>query len=251
MKEGSTPNMEETYTYTDMLAYFGITVAHPGGRNITEKAIEHLPITNGSKIAEIGCGVGDTASWLTKSRGANVFGIDQHLMMIQKARKRHGEASKEKKLHFLHSSAESIPFPDNSLDGVIAESVLSFTNVHHVLKEVKRIIRPGGFFASLDLVRKPSFPINDKDPYLEFYGLKQMFTLSEWTDLFESYGFRVTDKILEDIETKEQDIPELVLSQDIPIPCYEIMEKHIQHLEMQQKHTSYAYFICKVDASSD
>ncbi|WP_183163790.1 class I SAM-dependent methyltransferase [Alteribacter keqinensis] len=240
--------MQNEYTYTDMLAYFGVTTAHPGGKNITARAIDLLPIVNGMKIAELGCGLGDTAHFLATEKGANVYGIDVHPVMIQKARERHKDAFDRKKLHFLHTDAASIPFPDESIDGIIAESVLSFSNVHDVLKECRRLLRPGGFFASLDLVCDPAFPIVEKKEYSSFYGMKQLYTMNEWHDLLKSYNMHVQHTIEENpANLPAGDIPELLLSDDVPLKCYEIMENHITMLEKNQPFTRYAYFICKKD----
>ncbi|WP_051314776.1 class I SAM-dependent methyltransferase [Alteribacter aurantiacus] len=241
--------MENIYTYTDMLAFFGVTVAHPGGTLMTERATDLIPISPGMKIADIGCGLGDTARFLASEKDAIVYGIDAHPLMIQKARQRHQSAFDQKKLHFLHTDASHIPFPDHSMNVIIAESVLSFTNVHDVLKECKRLLRPGGFFASLDLVCDPTFPLESKEEYGTFYGMKQLFTVKEWHDLLRSYNMDVQYTLEEDPLTSPSngDIPELLLSDDVPLECYEMMENHIAMLENNRAFTRYAYFICKKD----
>jgi ubiquinone/menaquinone biosynthesis C-methylase UbiE len=232
-----------------MLAYFGVTIAHPGGRTMTEKAINMLPISSGTRVAELGCGLGDTARWLASEKEAIVYGIDTHPLMIAKARQRHQEDFDSKKLHFLHTDASSIPFPDYAMDGIIAESVLSFTDVHAVLKECRRMLRPGGFFASLDLIADPDFPPEDKKEYGSFYGMKNVLTKKEWVTLLENYGFTVKH-ILEERPGgtgADDSIPELVLSGDIPVECYELMEEHVYRLEKFQSWTGYGYFICKYE----
>ncbi|TMW71536.1 class I SAM-dependent methyltransferase [Alteribacter natronophilus] len=241
--------MSHLFTYTDMLAHFGVTVAHPGGRGMTEKAVSLLPIAAGTKIAELGCGLGDTARWLSEEKGAIVYGIDAHPLMISKARKRHKDQQEKKKLHFLQSDASRVPFPDHMMDGMLAESVLSFADVHDVLRECRRLLRPGGFFASLDLVADQDFTAPDKKSYGEFYGMKNVLTKKEWIRLLEDYGFTV-EHVIEERPGEagtDESIPELVMSRDIPADCYELMEQHVHLLEKYQSWTGYAYFICKYD----
>jgi ubiquinone/menaquinone biosynthesis C-methylase UbiE len=54
-------------------------------------------------------------------------------------------------VEYVHASAESIPLPDESVDTVVsAFSLCSIPNVSKALKEMRRVLKPGGTYVFLD-----------------------------------------------------------------------------------------------------
>ena len=111
---------------------------------ITGEAIPELikmgSIGAGTHVLEIGSGPGHVAYTLSKT-GANVRGIDFSINMVEVAKRRYPE------IPFEQADAEQLPFDQSSFDVVVASFV-----VHHlarpqtVLKEVRRVLKPGGKF---------------------------------------------------------------------------------------------------------
>jgi len=75
-------------TYQQALAYYGIAGAHPGGHSLTKKMLKRERITKDTTVLDAGCGVGLTASYVSKRFGAQVTGIDLLPEMVEKARER-------------------------------------------------------------------------------------------------------------------------------------------------------------------
>ena len=69
--------------YVEMLAYFGVSGAHPGGIELTKTMIEHLNLASDDRILDVGCGTGQTAAYLGHL-GYEVEAIDTHPLMIEK-----------------------------------------------------------------------------------------------------------------------------------------------------------------------
>jgi SAM-dependent methyltransferase len=94
------------------------------------------PALDGSRrILELGCGSGDDARRLSAG-GAEVVAVD-----VERHTAWNGD---EARLTFVASSAERLPFQDESFDGVLARDSL-----HHVaepgraLREIRRVLRRG------------------------------------------------------------------------------------------------------------
>lgn len=93
-------------------------------------------------ILDIGCGDGELAVELWK-HGAKVTGIDVSGRMIGDARERARQHGAD--IAFDVASAQSLPFPLDAFDRVVAITVLCFVeDADSVLREIWRVLRPGG-----------------------------------------------------------------------------------------------------------
>ncbi len=96
----------------------------------------------GLRILDVGCGDGALAVALSR-RGAKVTGIDTSPRMIEAARLRAGRQGAD--TAFDVATAQSLPFPPDAFDTVIAVTVLCFIeDGTAALGEMERVLRPGG-----------------------------------------------------------------------------------------------------------
>jgi ubiquinone/menaquinone biosynthesis C-methylase UbiE len=96
---------------------------------------------------EIGCGLGRGARLLVEQMGfEHVFASDLEQSLVERA-SRLMPARFQGKISFHVADAQDLPFSDSSFDAVV-----NFGIIHHVLdwrrcvKEIGRVLRPGGFF---------------------------------------------------------------------------------------------------------
>lgn len=118
----------------------------------------HAPLTNWGlglieihdrwTMLDIGCGGGATLKRLLKrSEGAKVYGIDISEESVEKARRVNAKVL-DKQVFVIQGSAENLPYEDGKFDLVTAvETVYFWPNLPDCLKEVKRVLKPGGQFA--------------------------------------------------------------------------------------------------------
>lgn len=93
-----------------------------------------------SRLLEIGCGEGFL---LAELRGREKFATDLSLEALRRARTR-AEA------HFSLAVGERLPFPDGHFELVTSVGVMEhFLDIGETLREIRRILKPGGHYVSL------------------------------------------------------------------------------------------------------
>ena len=132
----------------------------PGMSNssaVRRQAVDRAGLRPGEKVLDIGCGPG-TLALLAKERvgpDGEVYGIDPSPEMIELAQQKAAAASSD--VRFQTGVAEDLPFPDGTYDAVLSSLML-----HHLpddlkpraLKEVARVLRPGGRLFAVDMSGK-------------------------------------------------------------------------------------------------
>lgn len=113
--------------------------------NLLEKA---------KKILEIGIGTGPNLKYYAGHTDVEVFGVDPNQKMEKYARAAAVNAGlPPANFNFIHAVGEAIPLPDASVDAVVGTLVLcSVKNVNLTLKEVKRVLKPGGLYIFIEHV---------------------------------------------------------------------------------------------------
>ena len=123
----------------------------------------------GERILDIGTGTG-WAARLAARRGAHVTGVDIAPGMLAAAESL--SAGLDPLPNFQRAAVESLPFEDNSFDGVISTyGVIFSSDPSKAVAEMARVLRPGGRLALATWADSP-------DGYIaRFFGL-----IAQWSD---------------------------------------------------------------------
>ena len=107
----------------------------------------------GKEILEVGSGRGGGANYINKYlKPGKITGLDIAHNAVKLANEKHATAN----LTFVQGNAEKLPFNNESFDIVInVESCHAYGSVPAFLKEVKRVLRPDGYFLCTDM-RSPN-----------------------------------------------------------------------------------------------
>ena len=119
-----------------------------GHAPLTNWGLSLVEIHDGWTMLDIGCGGGATLKrLLMRSKGAQVYGIDISEESVAKARKVNANVL-DRQVFVTQGSAEKLPYDDNKFDLVTAvETVYFWPDLPNCLKEVRRVVKPGGRFA--------------------------------------------------------------------------------------------------------
>jgi SAM-dependent methyltransferase len=180
---------------------------------------ETLAASGGALEASLGCGVptavadlhdGETVLDLGSGAGGDVFvsagrvgptgraiGLDMTDEMLELARANAAEAGLTN-VEFLKGHIEDIPLPDASVDVVISNCVINLSgDKPKVLREVARVLRPGGRFAVSDVIADPDMDDATRADVAAWTGcIAGALTRQEFEDALRGAG-------LVDIEIRE------------------------------------------------
>lgn len=122
----------------------------PGEFRITKKAMERWKLPKGSKVLDIGCGLGGTMEYLETEYGFECSGIDLSLERIQEGKTRNPS------LNIKYGDGEFLDeFSSFSFDGVVMECTLSLINLpDEALHEAFCVLKNGGKLFLSDLYIK-------------------------------------------------------------------------------------------------
>lgn len=113
---------------------------------MTGWALENIKINEDSRILDVGCGGGRTVKRMANEiKSGHVSGIDYSNLAVKQSKRKNRRKIKKGIVDIANASVSSIPAPDNSYDIVTSfESFYFFPNVDTDLKEIWRVLRPGG-----------------------------------------------------------------------------------------------------------
>jgi demethylmenaquinone methyltransferase / 2-methoxy-6-polyprenyl-1,4-benzoquinol methylase len=114
-------------------------------RRRTVERVRHILERPGARVLDICCGTGDLALALQKRSAARVLASDFCHPMLEAARRKLPGGA------LFESDALQLPVPDASLDLItVAFGFRNLANYEAGLREMRRVLRPGGMAAILE-----------------------------------------------------------------------------------------------------
>jgi demethylmenaquinone methyltransferase / 2-methoxy-6-polyprenyl-1,4-benzoquinol methylase len=111
-------------------------------------------------LIDVACGTGDLAKIFLDLTDKNrkIFCVDPNKAMISKAK---AKLEEYKNINWVISSAEKLPFKDNSFDYyTISFGLRNTKNLNKVLSEAYRVLKPGGRFFCLEFSKIQNSNLN-------------------------------------------------------------------------------------------
>jgi demethylmenaquinone methyltransferase/2-methoxy-6-polyprenyl-1,4-benzoquinol methylase len=126
-------------------------------RRICASAVEKQIRCASPRILDVGCGTADLA--LEFSRLGPVVGCDFCWPMLQIGSEKLKQNSTRNPVRLLCGDALQLPFPDSCFDVVTSAFVLrNLANLEQGIREMRRVLRPGGILAALEFT-VPGVPL--------------------------------------------------------------------------------------------
>ncbi|WP_416261744.1 class I SAM-dependent methyltransferase [Gibbsiella quercinecans] len=168
------------------------SAVHAQGKDL-QRLAALLAAEAGARVLDLGCGAGH-ASFTAAASAAQVVAYDLSAQMLEVVR----QAAAEKGLGNIvqqQGVAESLPFDDASFDIVISRySAHHWHDVGQALREVKRVLKPGGKVVLMDVV-SPGHPL--LDVYLQTVEVLRDtshvrdYAPGEWLSMFTEAGLTI------------------------------------------------------------
>ncbi|MBC7689528.1 MAG: arsenite methyltransferase [Aquabacterium sp.] len=154
---------------------------------------EFAKIKEGDTVIDLGSGAGNDcfiARKLTGEKG-KVIGIDFTTAMIDKARA-NAEKLSFHNVEFRQGDIEQLPVSSNVADVVVSNCVLNLVpNKQAVIKEILRVLKPGGHFSISDIVLEGELPVKWKEVAELYAGcVSGAIQKQVYLALIEAAGFK-------------------------------------------------------------
>jgi demethylmenaquinone methyltransferase/2-methoxy-6-polyprenyl-1,4-benzoquinol methylase len=154
--ESGTLTRTEVRTMFDRIA----PVYDPMNRAITagldgrwRRSTARAVVQAGDRVLDACCGTGDLAI-AAQAEGGRVTGLDFSDRMLERARR------KSDRVEWVRGDLLALPFEEESFDAAtVGFGVRNVEDLGSALRELRRVLRPGGRLAVLDLVR-PKGPLS-------------------------------------------------------------------------------------------
>ncbi|MEV0965268.1 methyltransferase domain-containing protein [Streptomyces sp. NPDC049910] len=160
----------------------GVPLAEATDR-LTDLVADRLDPRPGRHLLDVGCGIGVPALRIAVAHDVHVTGITVSRQQVAEAAERAVGAGLGGRVSFRLADATDLPFQDGSFDGAFAiESLLHMTDQTRALKELHRVVRPGGRLAVADLCLRQPFSGDDRavlDGMLRMYEIAGINTPDE------------------------------------------------------------------------
>lgn len=119
------------------------------------RLVERAAVQPGDRVLDLACGTGDTSFLVgARAKRGQVVGTDINADMMRLSETKRPEGMDH--VQFVLADAMALPFPDASFDLVTCTYAgRGFPDWVGVLREVHRVLRPGGRFWNLDFARPP------------------------------------------------------------------------------------------------
>lgn len=168
----------------------GLDQFHTRGLAATAELAKLAGISAGMPVLDIGSGIGGPARFLAETYDCRVTGIDLSEPFVAAARYLTERTGQSGQVSFQTASALELPFAGGNFDVVLLQHVaMNISDRARLYREIRRVIRSGGRFATFDVVLKgaePHYPL----PWARTPATSFLMTAAATRAAIDAAGFR-------------------------------------------------------------
>ncbi|WP_083486153.1 demethylmenaquinone methyltransferase [Alicyclobacillus ferrooxydans] len=142
-------------------------------RSWRKYAIHRARIGAGMNVLDVCCGTAELTLETARTVGpeGHVTGLDFSEQMLAVGEQKVKNSECKDWVTLIQGNAMELPFEDNSFDAaIVGWGLRNVPDIDQVLREMRRVVRPGGWVVSLDMA-KPSVPVFKQAYWLYFNWL--------------------------------------------------------------------------------
>ena len=116
-----------------------------------KKVVKLIAETQPESILDIATGTGDLAINLVETGASKIVGLDISSGMLDIGKSKIQKRGLDEKIDMVLGDSEQMPFEENSFDAItVAFGVRNFEDLEKGLKDIYRVLKPGGTFVILE-----------------------------------------------------------------------------------------------------
>ena len=125
------------------------------------KTLREIRGTGALTLLDVATGTADLALALAKGiPGSSVVGVDISAGMLEVGRSKVRARDLESRVRLDLGDGEQLPYDESSFDGVtVAFGVRNFENLEQGLRDMRRVLEPGGTLAVLEFSQPTAWPL--------------------------------------------------------------------------------------------
>ena len=183
--------------------HWGLFDAGTGGdflkacANLNRVMAHKAGINGRSRVLDLGCGNGNTASWLCQTTGCQVTGVDLSGVRIANASSAAQKLPEEvrSQLSFQKASATDLPFNDQSFTHVWSQATIYHVHEKELaLKQAHRTLETGGLFIFDDLLKpRPDISETARKYVYQRLLFDTPYSFYTYQDALQDVGFQVLE----------------------------------------------------------
>jgi ubiquinone/menaquinone biosynthesis C-methylase UbiE len=168
---------------------------HMGGRAATLELAAALPLAPGTRVLDIGAGIGGTARHLAAAHGCRVTGVDLTPGYVATARHLNRLVGLDHKVGFEVGSADDLPFAAGSFDvATLLHVGMNIADKARLAAEAHRVLAPGGTFVVYDVMRTGSGEVSLPVPWATTPATSFLATPEDYRAVLAAAGFTVASE---------------------------------------------------------
>jgi cyclopropane fatty-acyl-phospholipid synthase-like methyltransferase len=172
--------------------------------------IKRLPLRADQHLLDVGCGLGRPALRIARETGCAVTGITISQKQVTEANQRATAAGLGERVRFQLANAMELPLVNEMYDAAWAlESLLHMPDREQVLREMRRVVMPGGRIAISDMILRS--PMTDEEAAFirSAFLMPSAIPLQDYQQLIAKSGLEL-EEVLDISANTMQTLPRLM-----------------------------------------
>ncbi len=165
---------------------------HVRGREATLELGRLAGLTAGSRVLDVGSGLGGPSRCIARTFGCHVTGIDLTEEYCGVATMLAKLTAMTDAVQYRQADAMDLPFPAESFDVVWTQHTsMNIADKAGFFRELGRTLKRGGTLAVYDILAGPVTPIHFPVPWARVPGSSFLCTAGELRSILEGNGYRI------------------------------------------------------------
>jgi SAM-dependent methyltransferase len=164
---------------------------HLRGKDATLELARLAGLAPGTRVLDLGGGLGGPARALAHEQGCHVTVLDLTEEFCRVGEELTGRTGLAGRVRFHHGDALDLPFPDASFEvGWTQHSTMNIQDKPRLLSEIARVVAPGGRLATHEIVAGPGGPVHFPVPWARDASISFLLPAAQFRAAVAAAGFR-------------------------------------------------------------